>query len=584
MGHGVDAGEGRRMGQPHSPALSQLAGRWLRGVTTAGFVPGPRARARQALEDVLDQVIAAVRAEPFDPAAGHRIGTELVRLRMSAPEVLGVTVEVLGEHLPGLVGDVAGDAQSRVLRLLGQLASGFATEQRRIAVAAAEQINSAYRKHWHGQHTNLQEKLRRAALHDARTGLPNRAGLAEYLAAAAARPDPARVGICLLSIDRFADINDALGHEHGVRLLQAAATRLGVLATERRCFLAHTADDQFTLAVADTTDADELAKTADLAIRTLRSPVVIDGHDLRLAVTAGIVEAPAGTQPEGWLRDAHLALQGARRDRREYGVFDPDRAAQDLRRQRLAAIMPAALELGEFVPHFQPLYRLGDRGIVGVEALARWHLPDGTVLGPQHFITLAEQTGLIQALGRHLLEQACRRAVAWRAHHPGLLLSVNLSPWQLSDPGLLGDVENTLRATGLPATNLQLEITESAAVEDHHDALNGLADLGIRLAIDDLGTGYSAVADLPDLPISGVKLAAELLPRDATDHVRRTILGSLIDLCHALGIRVTGEGIETPAHERLLRELGCDYGQGFLFARPVTADEITCLLTRPVAG
>jgi diguanylate cyclase len=573
------------MGHPDSRALSELAGRWLRGVTNAGFVPGPRARARQALEDLLRQVIAAVRAEPFDPAAGHRIGTELVRLRMSAPDVLGVTVQVLGEHLPAVVGDVEGDANPRVLRLLGQLATGFATEQRRTAVAAAEQINSAYRKHWHGQHTNLQEKLRRAALHDVRTGLPNRAGLAEYLAAAAARPDAGRVGICLLSIDRFADINDALGHDHGVRLLQAAAIRLGALATERSYFLAHTADDQFTFAVADTTDADELAKAADQAIRTLRSPVVIDGHDLRLAVTAGIVEAPAaGTQPEGWLRDAHLALQGARQDRREYGIFDPDRAAQDMRRQRLAAVMPAALELGEFVPHFQPLYRLSDRGIVGVEALARWHLPDGTVLGPQHFITLAEQTGLIQALGRHLLEQACRRAVAWRTRHPGLLLSVNLSPWQLSDPGLLMDVETTLRSTGLPATNLQLEITESAAVEDHHDALRRLADLGIRLAIDDLGTGYSAIADLPNLPISSVKLAAELLPRDAGDHIRRTILGSLIDLCHALGIRVTGEGIETPEHEDLLRELGCDYGQGFLFARPATADDLTRLLGRPSAG
>jgi diguanylate cyclase (GGDEF)-like protein len=570
------------MGHPDPRGLSELARLWLRGVTTAGFVPGPRARARRALEELLRQVIAAVRAEPFDPAAGQWIGAELVRLRMSAPDVLGVTVQVLGEHLPALVGDAAGGPNPRVLPLLGQLASGFATEQRRTAVAAAEQINSAYRKHWHAQQNRLQEKLRRASLHDARTDLPNRAGLAEYLAVAAARPGAGRIGICLLSIDRFADINDALGHEHGVRLLQAAASRLRALAIEREYFLAHTADDQFMLVLSDTTDADELVKAADVAIRTLRSPVVIDGHDLRLAVTAGIVEAAAaGTQPEGWLRDAHLALQGARQDRREYGVFEPARAAQDLDRQRLAAVMPAALEGGEFVPHFQPLYRLDDRRIVGVEALARWHRPDGTVMSPQYFITLAEQTGLIHALGRHLLDQACRHAVAWRVRHPDLLLSVNLSPWQLSEPRLLVDIENTLRATGLPATNLQLEITESAAVDDHHDALRGLADLGIRLAIDDLGTGYSAIADLPNLPISNVKLAAELLPRVATDHTRRTILGSLIALCHHLGISVTGEGIETQEHERLLRDLGCDSGQGFHFARPATADTITRMLGRP---
>jgi diguanylate cyclase len=560
------------MGHPDPSALSELARLWLRGVTAAGFVPGPRARAGRALEDLLRQVIGAVRAEPFDPAVGWRIGAELVRLRMSAPEVLGSTLQVLGEHLPALLGDPPDRPDPRVLRLLGQLSIGFATEQRRAAVAAAEQINSAYRKHW-------QEKLRRASLHDPRTDLPNRAGLGDYLAATTADPDPGRIGICLLSIDRFADINDALGHEHGARLLHAAATRLRAVADDRECFLAHTADDQFTIVVAGTTDADELVKVADLAIRTLRSPVVIDGHDLRLAVTAGIVEGPAsGRPPEGWLRDAHLALQGARQDRREYGVFEPARAAEDLRRQRLAAVMPAALELGEFVPHFQPLYRLGDRSIVGVEALARWHRPDGTVLGPQQFITLAEQTGLIHALGRRLLEQACRQAVAWRVRHPGLLLSVNLSPWQLSDPGLLVDIETTLRTTGLPATSLQLEITESAAVGDHHDALCRLADLGIRLAIDDLGTGYSAIADLPHLPISSVKLAAELLPRDATDHIRRTILGSLVALCHALGISVTGEGIETPEHERLLHELECDNGQGFLFARPATADDITRML------
>jgi diguanylate cyclase (GGDEF)-like protein len=572
------------MGQPDPGALTELARMWLRGVTTAGFVPGPRARARHALEDLLREIITAVQAEPFDPAEGRRIGAELVSLRMSAPEVLGTTVRLLGEGLPPLLGEglppQLGEglppqlgAAGRVLRLLGELSTGFATEQRRAAVAAAEQINSAYRKHLYAESVRMQAELRHTALHDPRTGLPNRAALSEHLT----RPYRGRLGICLVGIDRFADINDALGHEHGVRLLREAAARLGALGGD---FLAHTADDHFTLVLTDTTSADEVVKVADLAIRTLRSPVVIDGFDLRLPATAGVVEGPAdGARVDGWLRDAHLALQGARRDRREIGVFDPARATADLQRHRLAAAMPAALERGEFVPHFQPLYRLSDRRIVGVEALARWRRPTG-VLGPRHFITLAEHTGLIHPLGRHLLAAACRQAAAWRLRRPELLLSVNLSPWQLSEPGLLADIETTLRATGLPARNLQLEITESAAVDDHHDALRGLAALGIRLAIDDLGTGHSAIADLPTLPITGVKLAAELLPHDAGDHTRRTVLRSLVDLCHALGITVTGEGIETPDHERLLHDLDCDNGQGFLYARPAPADAITRMLAR----
>jgi EAL domain-containing protein (putative c-di-GMP-specific phosphodiesterase class I) len=171
------------------------------------------------------------------------------------------------------------------------------------------------------------------------------------------------------------------------------------------------------------------------------------------------------------------------------------------------------------------------------------------------------------------------RGAAWQVHQPGLVISVNLSPWQLEDPGLVVDVHTILRRSGLPAGCLQLEITESAAVDDPHHALHRLAELGIRLAIDDFGTGYSTFSGLPDLPITSVKLAAELLPRHSGDTARRTILRTLIRLCHDLGITVTGEGIETEGQQSLLRDLGCDHGQGFLFARPAPAEDLTALLT-----
>jgi diguanylate cyclase (GGDEF)-like protein len=569
------------MGHPEAGAVAELARIWLRGVTSAGFVPGPRARTRQKLEDLLQQIVAGVTAEPFDPGAGDRFGAQLVHWRMTAPEVLGTTMALLGEHLPALIGDPDQHMHiaARVRQLLAHLATGFAGAQRRAAVAAAEQINVAYRTHWHTQLTELQEQLRHSLLHDQRTGLANRAGLREYLAATAAHPHTGRIGVCLLGVDQFAEINDALGHEHGDRLLQAIAGRLHALATKRDYLVAHLGDDQFALVLVGTAGADEVVKAADQAARLLRAPIEVDSLDLRLRVTAGVVEgAAAGTHPDGWLRDAHLALHSARQDRRELAAFDPGRAAQDLYRQRLAAAMPAALDRGEFGLHFQPLYRLEDRRIIGVEALARWQPPDAALLGPQHFIGLAERTGLIHPLGRNLLEQACVRGAAWQARHPGLLISVNLSPLQLDDPALVADIETILRSSRLPAGSLQLEITESAAVDDRHDTLHRLADLGIRLAIDDFGTGYSTFASLPDLPITALKLAAELLPHDPGDHARLAMLRTLIRLCHQLGISVTSEGIETPEHERLLNELGCDHGQGFHFARPADGDTIAHML------
>jgi len=565
---------------PEAGAVAELARVWLRGITRGGFVPGPRVRARLALEGLLWQIIAAVTAEPFDPGAGEGFGDELVRRRMTAPEVLGTTMNVLGEHLPGLIGEDSRQLDARVRQLLARLATGFAGAQRHAAVAAAEQINAAYRVNWHRKLTQLQDELSHSLQHDARTGLRNRAGLREYLAVAAKQEHPERIGVCLLGIDRFAELNDALGHEHGDRLLQAVATRLLGLAVDLGYLVAHPGDDQFALVLPGTANVDDVVKAADRAGRLLRVPIEVDGHDIRLTVTAGIVEGPtAGTQPDRWLRDAHLALHSARQDRRDQAVFDPARAARDLYRQHLAAAMPAALDRGEFVPHFQPLYRLTDRRIIGVEALARWQRPGGTLLGPQHFIGLAEQTGLIHPLGRTLLEQACARGAAWQTHHPGLLISVNLSPLQLADPALIVNIDRALRASRLPAGSLQLEITESAAVDEHHDTLRRLAGLGIRLAVDDFGTGYSTFASLPDLPIAAVKLAAELLPRGPVGPARRAVLHTLVDLCRQLDISVTAEGIETAEHEHLLKELGCDHGQGFHFARPVDAGAITQLLS-----
>nr|WP_221374975.1 EAL domain-containing protein [Actinoplanes polyasparticus] len=531
-------------------SYAALTDDWLRGVVAAGFVPGVRARARSALEDLLEEFVAAVRAEPFDPAPGRRIGAELVDLRMSAPPVLGTTVHLLAGRLPALLD---GDRErQRVLALLESLVVGFVAAQRDLAVRAAEEMNRSEKIHWRAVQLDLQRRLQQALLHRPDTGLPNEQHLRKTLADLGG----GRSGLLLLGLDRLDELADTLGDDRGARLLTSIARRLRPLG-----ILAHLSADVFAVLMPGTTGPDDLIKVADQALRLLDAPFPIDGHDLHVTAHAGLVERPTvGSDPDGWLHDARLALRWARQDGFGPALFDPARADEERRRHHLAAEMPAALTRGEFTLHYQPLVRLADRAVIGVEALARWSRPGDGLVMPLQFIPVAERTGLIRPLGRHLLELACRRGAA----EPGLLISVNLSPVQLRDPGLVASVADILHRTGLPATRLQLEITETAETLRHRPALAGLAALGIRLALDDFGTGYSSLAVLTTLPFTEAKLAGEFL----RDTRRRDVLGHIIDTCHALSMTVTAEGIETAEQERLLRELGCDHGQGYHLGRP----------------
>jgi diguanylate cyclase (GGDEF)-like protein len=559
--------------------LAGLVEQWLRGVVTAGFVPGVRARARAALRELLDEMVAAVRAEPFDPGPGFRIGEELVDLRMAAPAVAGVTVRLFAGQLPALLGR-GDEVHDRVLLLLDRLVTGFTTAQRSAAVGAAEQMNRSEKIHWRRVQTDLQQRLQDALLHEAQTGLPNRQFLRKELGERIAAAGPGeRLGLCLLGVDGVAELTDALGRDNGDRLLADVAARLRLVAGHGY-FLAQVGEDEFALVVTGTSGPDEVVKAAAAARVALSPAFPVDGHSFSVGVTAGVVESTlAGTHPDGWLRDAHLALAWGRQDRREHAVFEAVRAEADRSRHRLAAAMPVALARGEFVPHYQPLYRLADHAVVGVEALARWERPDGLpALNPQQFISLAERTGLIRPLGRALLEQACRQGAAWRREGHDLLVSVNLSPLQLGEPGLAAEVADILHRTGLPAHRLQLEITESAAADEHRDRLRELAALGLRLAIDDFGTGYANLAVLSRLPVTGLKVAGDLVADlDTSSSAATEILRHTIGLCHDLGVEVTAEGLETADRERRVSELGCDLGQGYLFARPAPPAEIAAL-------
>jgi diguanylate cyclase (GGDEF)-like protein len=578
--------------------ISAFARSWARVLASTSFVPGGRAKARAVLEEALRRLIAALDEPTFDPEVGRDVGRNLVANHISAPRTLGDSINLLGGRLLDEMEIRDPASQARLAALLGQLATGFTEAMRDGALTAAEDINRAERAAWRDQQRRMYKRLQHALLHDQLTDLPNRAQFSGWLEETLARaPEGARVGLCLINLDRFKAINDSIGMDKADQLLLAVANRLRALATRYGHFLAHLGGDSFAFGVEQTSSSDDVAKVADRALRTLADPIRLDGMQIPITASAGIVErAVDGAQAIELIRAADISVGWAKTDqglhrRGRWAVFDEDRNAADVRKHTLTAAMPGALARGEFTLAYQPLVDLSDGSMVGVEALARWHHPSLGLIGPGQFIPSAEDTGLIVPLGIALLEQACEQAVAWRAETgQTVLMSANLAVAQVREPGLVAAITSVLRRTGWDASDLQLEITESAFLGSDNDALetlHALTRMGIRLSIDDFGTGYSSLAYLASLPVHNVKLAASFLhgvdTGSETGRSNRTILPALITLSHDLSLTVTAEGIETAGQAEHLRGIGCDLGQGYFLGRPTTAEQITERLERPAA-
>ncbi|MFL6128771.1 MAG: putative bifunctional diguanylate cyclase/phosphodiesterase [Mycobacteriales bacterium] len=430
----------------------------------------------------------------------------------------------------------------------------------------------------------LSERLAYEATHDPLTDLPNRALFLSRLTDALADRTPgARVGLCLLDLDSFKVINDSLGHTVGDRLLTAVADRLAERVAGAG-LVARLGGDEFVVLVQQCEPAQLAALTGRLQA-ALAVPVGIDGHQLSVSASIGAVDAPAGstTSPADLIRAADITLQQAKADGKGRVAFhDPDRKASQVTLYTLAATLPGALDRGEFMLVYQPLVRLADERLHGVEALLRWQHPRFGTLSPEHFIRLAEETGAILPLGRWILFEACRQAAARRDVLPDLLLSVNVAVRQLQQPGFVDDVTRALSDSGLPAHRLQLEVTEHAVMTADRDAplaaLRKIADLGVRVAIDDFGTGYSNLAYLRRLPVRELKLAGTFLDalRDpaTADPADLHLVTTLIHLAHGLGLGVTAEAVETAEQAQRLRELGCDTAQGWHYGRPTSLDEV----------
>ncbi|MFI9204314.1 putative bifunctional diguanylate cyclase/phosphodiesterase [Streptomyces sp. NPDC053048] len=428
---------------------------------------------------------------------------------------------------------------------------------------------------------HLHERLRYEATHDALTGLPNRTLFFERLdrALEPQADGVARFSLCYLDIDGFKSVNDSLGHTVGDQLLVAVAERLRGCATEPGELVARLGGDEFVALTTGPTAPGDATALARRMLAALAEPVTLDGRHLSVRASIGVVDGAAGKRGAAEvLRSADITMYRAKAaGGNRYELADADSDARVIARHSLTNCLPAALDNDEFFIEYQPLVQLADGTVRGAEALVRWLHPVHGVLGPDQFIPLAENTGLIVPLGRWVLEEAARQARSWRSagtYDGPLRVNVNLSPSQLRYPGLVADTVAVLDNAGLDPSALCLEVTENALIgadEDELRPLRELADLGVDIALDDFGTGYSNLSYLRRLPVSTLKLDRSFtrgMQRAPADPVDVKIVEGIVSLAHTLDLSVTVEGVETGTQAAHLRLLGCDTAQGWYYARP----------------
>lgn len=426
---------------------------------------------------------------------------------------------------------------------------------------------------------------RHQARHDALTGLPNRTLFGERVSEAieAARRtssgDRGRVAVLLLDFDRFKEVNDTLGHSSGDSLLRQVGPRLQPLlrATDT---VARLGGDEFAICLSEASTPEAALALAAEMRQVLASPFDVGDLAVELEASMGVAMFPDhGADDETLLREADVAMYRAKTMAAGIELYDPEHDGHSRDRLNLVGDLRRAIDGGELVLHYQPKVDLRTGRTESVEALVRWEHPARGLVYPDEFIPLAEHTGLIRPLTDAVLDEALRQCARWRAEGIELAVAVNLSVRTLHDLHLPDRVRHALARHGLPASALQLEITESMLMTDPQraiDVVTRLHLLGIHFAIDDFGTGYSSLAYLQRLPVAAIKIDKSFvfgLGRDGNDHA--VIVRSTIDLARNLGIKVIAEGVETEVARQRLIELGCDQAQGFLLCRPVAAAELT---------
>ncbi|MBD2258341.1 EAL domain-containing protein [Pseudanabaena sp. FACHB-2040] len=437
----------------------------------------------------------------------------------------------------------------------------------------------------------FQEQLIADALHDGLTGLPNRSLLMTRLDQALKdlKVDATKqFGVLFLDLDHFKVINDSLGHLLGDQLLCAIAKKLQALVRTNDV-VARLGGDEFVILTENIRNASEILNLASRISQAFRQPLTVEGHELFVTVSIGILTGdPIYQNASVLLRDADISMYQAKaKGRNGYQVFSPSMHLQVLKRLNLETDLRKALDHQELFLLYQPIVSLDSQEIVGFEALIRWkHASRGLIL-PTDFIPVAEETGLIVPIGLWTLETACRQIVAWQSQLPlahSLKLSVNLSARQLQNTAFLQQVDDTLRLTGMPPNRLSLELTESIMVQDNLDTIGLLRQLrerGIRISIDDFGTGYSSLRYLHQMPVDALKIDKSFVENMHDDSHHQKIIETIIALSQHLKLDVIAEGIESRDQLANLKQLDCQFGQGYLFAKPLKPEEASLLLKQP---
>ena len=566
-----------RAGEERARAVIDTAGDAFIGMDDAGMVTEWNRRAEETFGWRRDEVIGRAVADlviPPDLRSSHWAGLRRF-LDTGQSAILGRTLELRAQDRDGRQFPVELTAWST------PVGSGVELS------AFIRDISDRKR---------LEAELARQALHDSLTGLPNRTLFLDRLAHSLARSErsPGPVTVLVLDLDNFNRFNDSLGHAAGDRLLTAVAERLRDTIRPADT-IARLEGDEFAVLMDGTGIADGI-RVAQRLGEALDRPFVAGGLEVFARASVGVACGDAGTgtgtgTADDLLTNADLAMSLAKgQGKARYAVFEAALHETAIEHLELEADLRRALELGEFFVLYQPVVRLSDASLVGMEALIRWQRAGGEVVPPDRFIPAAEETGLIGEIGRWVLEEACRQTAAWQAEHnlrPALRLSVNFSPRQFDDPEIVKDVERVLVAAGLEAGCLVIEITESLLMSEPDVAVRRLGDLkhlGVRLAIDDFGTGYSSLSYLRRFPVDVLKVDRSFVSALGGDPEDAALAHAIVKLGRTLHLRVVAEGIETAAQLAELRALDCEYGQGYLFGRPLTVEAMSAVVAAAAAG
>jgi diguanylate cyclase (GGDEF)-like protein len=505
------------------------------------------------------------------------------------PEVAGASAELGIAGFAGVPLTAADGSNAGVFCVIDSAPRDWSAEELDILLdLAATATTELELRRTLAEREAVERQLRHNALHDALTGLPNRAFFMERLSHAtqrALRWGEHLFAVLFLDLDNFKIVNDSVGHHAGDELLVAVARRLEACVRSPD-MVARLGGDEFAILLESVHEAEDAARVAERVQEALVAPVSVGGYEVFTSTSIGIALSPsAGERPEFVLRSADMAMYRAKRaGRARYALFDHAMHKEALARLQLETDLRKALERDEFELHYQPIVSLATGKIVGVEALLRWRHAERGLVGPADFVPVAEETGLLLPLTRWVLSAACRQVGAWRETRAGgapLSVAVNLSVRQFSQPELVEQIAAVLAETEIEPSALRLDITERVLIERPEvaaQALATLAALGVRVQMDDFGTGVSSLGHLHRLPLDGIKIDPAFISRMDADgralQLTRTIVGMVRDL----GLATTAEGVSTEEQLRRLRALGCTYAQGYLFSAPVEAPAIETLL------